>query len=82
MKCIPQCGYRQLPDNLLTLKKHVEHCLSNGAMRTITVEPAIIWRDNELAVTLAASTDDMIFSGKATVEAAPKKAPRKSRAKK
>jgi hypothetical protein len=63
-------------------KKHVENCLSSGAMKPISVEPAIIWQDNELTVTLAASTDDMVLSGKATVEAAPKKAPRKSRAKK
>lgn len=88
MKCIPECGFVQKPDNIMTLQKHMQDCFLNGAMKDIDDAPAIVWKDGELHIVFEAEDHHIVLHGSPTVvespvaEEAPKKkaAPRKKKA--
>lgn len=74
MKCIPQCGFSQKPDNLIILQKHMHACSLTGALRHFDVEAGVVWRDGELTVATVVYDDETVISGRPTIEPAPKRA--------
>ena len=62
MKCIESCGYQTKPDNINTLKAHLEDCLANGACKGLKKEPTIVWRDGEFAVVEKVGKKEQVFA--------------------
>jgi hypothetical protein len=61
MRCIDECGYKQKPDNLEILTRHIEECLAYGACQRLTKDPFVIWKDGEFAVVKKVTKKDKIF---------------------
>jgi hypothetical protein len=61
MKCIPECGFAQKPDNLPKLTRHLEDCLFTGPCSTLKTEPFIIWKDGEFTISKKKTKKDMVF---------------------
>jgi hypothetical protein len=61
MRCIDDCGYKQKPDNLEILTRHIEECLAYGACQRLTKDPSVVWRDGEFAVVEEPSKSDTSF---------------------
>lgn len=61
MKCIPSCGYNLKPDNINTLTRHIEECMSEGACRKLPDTPKVIWKDGEFTVVSKVGKKDTVF---------------------
>jgi hypothetical protein len=61
MRCIDECGYKQKPDNLEILTRHIEECLAYGACQRLTKDPSVVWRDGEFAVVEEPNKSDTYF---------------------
>ena len=61
MKCISSCGYKVKPDNLNVLTRHLEECLAEGACRSLSEDPKVIWKDNEFTVVTKVGKKDTVF---------------------
>jgi hypothetical protein len=61
MKCLPECGFAQKPDNLPRLTRHLEECLFDGACSSLKTDPFIIWKDGEFTVSKKKTKKDRVF---------------------
>lgn len=61
MKCLPECGYNEKPDNLQRLERHLQECLSDGAFSKLDVKPTVIWKDGEFTVVTKFGKKDQVF---------------------
>lgn len=59
MKCI--CGFKQRPDNVLVLKKHIEDCMLTGPLKNAYPDPVVVWRNSEFTVALKAEEDEAVM---------------------
>lgn len=59
MKCLPECGYIESPNNILTLTRHVQQC----SVAKPASEKSVIWSDGEMVVVATAdvSEEDTVF---------------------
>lgn len=64
MKCIPECGYKEKPDNLPRLTRHLGECLDHGACKKLEKDPAVIWKDGEFTVVKKTTKKDRVFEVK------------------
>lgn len=62
MKCIDGCGYQQKPDNLNSLVRHIEECLTEGVCQRLKKDPFVIWKDGEFSVVEKVTKKDRVFS--------------------
>ena len=61
MKCIPECGFNEKPDNITKLTRHLEECLDSGPCSKLKKEPFVIWKDGEFTVSQKKTKKDMSF---------------------
>lgn len=57
MKCLPECGYQESPDNLLTLTRHVQSC----SVAKPASEKSVIWVDGEFHVVSEVTEEDTVM---------------------
>jgi len=57
MKCLPECGYQESPDNLLTLTRHVQSC----AVAQPASAKSVVWANGEFNVVSEVSEDDTVI---------------------
>lgn len=57
MKCLPECGYQESPDNLLTLTRHVQSC----SVAHPASEKSVIWADGQFNVVSEVTEDDTVI---------------------
>lgn len=60
MKCIPDCGYDQGPNNGPTLANHMRDCDLNGPLNRVAA-PVVVWRDGGFAVVEKADEDEKVY---------------------
>jgi hypothetical protein len=59
MKCV--CGFKQKPDNVIVLKRHIEDCMLTGPLKDVYPDPAVVWRNHEFTVTTQVEEDEAIM---------------------
>lgn len=59
MKCV--CGFKQKPDNVIVLKKHIEDCMLTGPLKDVYPDPVVVWRNSEFSVALAADEGEAVM---------------------
>jgi hypothetical protein len=59
MKCV--CGFKQKPDNVIVLKKHIEDCMLTGPLKEVYPDPVVVWRNHEFTVTTQVEEDEAIM---------------------
>jgi hypothetical protein len=59
MKCV--CGFKQKPDNVIVLKKHIEDCMLTGPLKDVYPDPVVVWRNHEFTVTTQVEEDEAIM---------------------
>ena len=59
MKCV--CGFKQKPDNVIVLKRHIEDCMLTGPLKDVYPDPVGVWRNHEFTVTTQVEEDEAIM---------------------
>lgn len=57
MKCLPECGYQESPDNLLTLTRHVQSC----SVAHPASEKSVVWADGQFNVVSEVTEEDTVI---------------------
>jgi hypothetical protein len=60
MKCLPECGFDQLPNNGPILVLHMHDCALNGPLKNVET-PIIVWRDGGFAVVRESEEGEQIY---------------------
>jgi len=60
MKCLPECGYEQMPNSGPALVNHMLHCDLVGPLKDIQ-DPVIVWRDSGFAVVDKAEKNERTY---------------------
>ena len=60
MRCLPECGYQQMPNNGPILVLHMHDCDLDGPLKNIET-PLVVWRDGEFVVTGKAGKKDFVY---------------------
>lgn len=60
MKCLPECGFQELPNNMTGLVRHMQQCDLDGPLKNIET-PTVVWRDGEFVVVAAAKKKETVF---------------------
>lgn len=61
MKCLDTCGWQEMPNNMVHLKRHLEACNINGAWSREKINPIVVWRDGGFAAVLKPKKNERIF---------------------
>lgn len=61
MKCLPECNYTELPNNTHALRRHMEVCSIDGALKTVK-NPDVVWRDGEFVVVRKAEEGEQTYN--------------------
>lgn len=62
MKCLPQCGWQEMPNNLVHLKRHLQACVQNGPWSEKESDPVVVWRDGAFETVIEAEEGERTFS--------------------
>ena len=62
MKCL--CGFNQKPENINTLRSHLDHCQSKGKIPKTKKGYFIVWRDGEFTVVDKTKKNENVFDDK------------------
>ena len=60
MRCLPECGYQQMPNNGPILVLHMQDCDLDGPLKHIET-PLIVWREGEFVVTGGAQNEEKVY---------------------
>ena len=60
MRCLPECGYQQMPNNGPVLVLHMHDCDLDGPLKNIEA-PLVVWRDGEFVVTGKAEKGEPVY---------------------
>lgn len=61
MKCLPECNYSELPNNTHMLRRHMEVCSIDGALKDVE-SPDVVWRDGEFVVVRQAEEGEQTYN--------------------
>lgn len=61
MKCLSECGYSELPNNAVILRRHMEVCSNDGPLKNVE-SPDVVWRDGEFVVVRQAEEDEQTYN--------------------
>ena len=61
MKCLPECGFQQMPNSIPGLVRHMQECDLDGPLRNVE-SPVVVWRDGEFCVVASAKKKETTFN--------------------
>ena len=61
MKCLSTCGWQEMPNNLVHMKRHLEACVANGKWSEAPTSPIVVWRDGQFTAVLEADEGERQF---------------------
>ena len=60
MKCLPDCGFNHMPNNVFILAMHMSDCDLDGPLKDVA-EPAVVWRDGTFTVVRKAEAGEHTY---------------------
>lgn len=61
MKCIDDCGWQALPNNLQAIERHLNECIVSGAWSKLKSDPIVVWREGHFVATTKSSKKEATF---------------------
>lgn len=61
MKCLSECGFNEMPNNAVILRRHMEVCSNDGPLKSVE-SPDVVWREGEFVVVRQAEEGEQTYN--------------------